>query len=103
MDLVTKEDLEAFQEKVLAELRNVAQVQKDILDRLGLDKREPPSLPEIKPGYLPALEYMRVIGIKRWKFNQLISENKIKAIKKKRKIYVPVSEIERYYKDPNVQ
>jgi len=51
---------------------------------------------------ISAKEYMAAIGIGRWKFNQLIAENKIKTIKKKRKIYVPISEIERYFNDPSI-
>jgi hypothetical protein len=54
-------------------------------------------------GFLTALEFMNAVKIKRWKFDQLIGGNKIKAIKKKRRIYVPVSEVERYFTDPKIQ
>ena len=47
--------------------------------------------------------YMNAVGIKRWKFNQLIECNKIRTIKKKRKIYVPTGEVERFFLDPSVQ
>jgi hypothetical protein len=57
----------------------------------------------VQSGYIPALEYMRRVGIKRWKFDQLIAGNKIQAIKKMRKIYVPVEEVERYFKDPDIR
>jgi hypothetical protein len=46
---------------------------------------------------------MQAVHIRRWKFDQLIAGNKIKAIKKKRKIYVLASEIERYFSDPSIQ
>ena len=54
-------------------------------------------------GYITAEEYMEKLRIKRWKFNDLISKNLIKTIKKKRKIYVPVTEIDRYFNDPTIQ
>lgn len=63
-------------------------------------KRE---LKEYPSGFLTAVEFMHAVKIKRWKFDQLINEAKIKAIKKKRKIYVPVSEVERYFTDPRIQ
>ncbi len=53
-------------------------------------------------GFLTALEFMYAVKIKRWKFDQLVNENKIKAVKKKRKIYVPISEVERYFSDPTI-
>ncbi len=46
---------------------------------------------------------MEAIRIGRWKFNQLILENKIRIVKKKRKIYVAITEVERYFKDNTIQ
>jgi hypothetical protein len=46
---------------------------------------------------------MDAVKIRRWKFDQLIAGNLIKTIKKKRKIYVPESEIQRYFTDPSIQ
>ena len=63
-------------------------------------KRE---IKEHPSGFLTALEFMHAVKIKRWKFNQLIRQNKIKAIKKRRKIYVPIGEVERYFSDPRIQ
>ena len=40
---------------------------------------------------------MKAVRIRRWKFNCLIKSGKIMTMKKKRKIYVPKGEIERYF------
>jgi DNA invertase Pin-like site-specific DNA recombinase len=53
--------------------------------------------------YISAEEFMKECNIKRWKFDQLIAGNLIKTLKKKRKIYVPISEISRYFRDSNIQ
>jgi hypothetical protein len=53
--------------------------------------------------HVTAIKFMEIVGIKRTKFDTLVSENKIKTIKKRRKIYVPVSEIDRYFNDPTIQ
>ena len=55
------------------------------------------------PNYITAKEYMSAVKICRSKFDQLVSTNKIKTIKKKRKIYLPTSEIERYFADPTIE
>jgi hypothetical protein len=103
VEIVTKDDLEIFQGKIQADLVTVIKGQQDILECLDQLKKETPRPMPINSGYIPALEYMRAVGIKRWKFDQLIAGNKIRAIKKKRKIYVPVGEVERYFKDPLIR
>jgi len=45
---------------------------------------------------------MKVVRMCRSKFDQLVIAGKIKTIKKRRKIYVPVSEIDRYFSDPSI-
>lgn len=47
--------------------------------------------------YITAMEFMQAVRIGRTKFDQLVAANKVKAIKKDRKIYVPVGEVERYF------
>ncbi len=47
-------------------------------------------------------EFLTAVSIGRTKFDQLVAQNKIKVIKKQRKIYVPVSEIDRFFKDPSI-
>jgi hypothetical protein len=46
-----------------------------------------------------AIEFMQAVRIRRWKFNCLVSSGKIITLKKKRKIYVPKGEIDRYFSD----
>ena len=53
--------------------------------------------------HITAAEFMKAVSIKRTKFDQLVQTNKIKTIKKRRKIYVPVSEVERYFSDTSIQ
>ncbi|MGV3528137.1 MAG: hypothetical protein ACO1OO_04515 [Flavisolibacter sp.] len=70
--------------------------------------KEIKNLQTSKAGAIPinnitAKEFMSAVRICRSKFDQLVSDNKIKTIKKKRKIYVPSGEIERYFNDPSIQ
>lgn len=48
--------------------------------------------------FITAMEFMQAVRIGRTKFDQLVAANKIRTIKKDRKIYVPVGEVERYFK-----
>ena len=52
---------------------------------------------------ITAQEFMQAVRIKRTKFDQLVVQNKIKIIKKRRKIYVPISEIDRYFSDALIE
>lgn len=51
---------------------------------------------------ITAKEFMSAVRIGRTKFDQLVLSNKIRIIKKRRKIYVPVAEVERYFSDPSI-
>jgi len=74
--------------------------QEDILQQLkDLNTN---SRSDIPLKYVTAKEFMCTVRIKRTKFDQLVSTNKIKIIKKKRKIYVPISEIDRYFNDKSI-
>jgi len=53
--------------------------------------------------FITASEFMEAVKIKRWKFDQLIGQNKIRTIKKERKIYVLATEVDRYFMDPDVR
>lgn len=53
--------------------------------------------------HITAKEFMAAVKIGRTKFDKLVNTSKIKVIKKKRKIYVPVSEVNRYFIDPNIK
>ena len=52
--------------------------------------------------YLTAKEFMAAVKIKRTKFDQLVNASKIQVIKKRRKIYVSVGEIDRYFQDSGI-
>jgi len=52
--------------------------------------------------FITSSEFMEAVKIRRWKFDQLIGQNKIKAIKKERKIYVLATEVDRYFMDPDI-
>jgi hypothetical protein len=84
--LVEREDIEALKKN-----------QQLILERL--DKITPPSrsFSEVQSPYITAGEFMKAVRIRRWKFNCLVGSGKIMTIKKKRKIYVPKGEVERYF------
>lgn len=86
-------------EEELANLKNMLQ------DILQYSKTAPAikSRTNILPAYITAKEFMSAVKICRSMFDRLISENKIKTVKKKRKIYVPASEVERYFSDPSIQ
>jgi hypothetical protein len=49
------------------------------------------------------LQFMHAVKIKRWKFDQLVNQSKIRVVKKKCKIYMPVCEVERYLTDSKIQ
>ncbi|GAC1430525.1 MAG: hypothetical protein NVSMB7_06840 [Chitinophagaceae bacterium] len=46
---------------------------------------------------------MAAVRIRRTKFDELVKDGKIRVIKKLRKIYVPVEEVDRYFSDPSVK
>ncbi len=52
--------------------------------------------------HITAKEFMDAVRMKRTKFDQLVQTNKIRVIKKRRKIYVPVGEVERYFSDRTI-
>ena|SRR5665213_3648207 len=52
---------------------------------------------------ITAKEFMAAVRIGRTKFDQLVLTSKIRIIKKRRKIYVPISEVDRYFTDPGIQ
>lgn len=87
--MISKEEWEQFkiiQTEILERVRNPA-VSKDTV---------------VPVDYITAKEFMEAVRIKRTKFDQLIQTNKIKIIKKKRKIYVPVKEVEKYFGDSSI-
>jgi hypothetical protein len=75
--------------------------QEEILNYLRTTKSNIPSGITIK--YITAKEFMAAVRIGRTKFDQLTQSNKIRVLKKRRKLYVPLSEVERYFNDPAIQ
>lgn len=55
------------------------------------------------PEYLTAVEFMERLSISRSKFDMLVLKGKIRTIKKGRKIYVPATEVERYFTDSSIK
>jgi len=83
-----------------SEWRNLLENQKAILEELKKLKVRNETL-SISAGFITAKEFMSTIRIGRTKFDQLVQANKIRTIKKDRKIYVPIGEVERYFKNPS--
>lgn len=84
----------------IEELNNLKTTQQEILRKLtdlSVGKPSPTS-----SSHITAKEFMAAVKICRTKFDQLVIANKIKTIKKRRKIYVPASEIDRYFSDPSI-
>jgi hypothetical protein len=52
--------------------------------------------------YITAKEFMAAVRIGRTKFDQLVTTSRIRVIKKRRKIYVAVTEVERYFSDTSI-
>ena len=98
IEVLTKGEIDDLLVGVRVELKGIREVQEKILEEMGRLKT-PGSAAE----YIPALEFMKAVGIKRWKFDQLVAANMINTIKKKRKIYVAIREVKRYFIDPNIQ
>src|ERR1700676_757204 len=78
------------------ELANLKETQNEILAQLK-NLQTSPASKGISPNHITAKEYISAVKICRSKFDQLVITNKIKTIKKKRKIYLPISEVERYF------
>jgi len=83
------------------ELVSIKSIQQEILQQLrDLHAKGPGGLP-VKN--ITAKEFMAAVRIGRTKFDQLVQYNKIRVIKKRRKIYVPIAEVDRYFSDSAIQ
>lgn len=95
--LIPKEDFELFKETAQKILKEIE----------GMKARTVPPArvapPIAVPEYITAEEFMNAVGIKRTKFDKLVATNKIKTLKKARRIKVPFSEVRRYFEDPSIQ
>jgi hypothetical protein len=86
--LVGKQDIETLKKTQLDILRNLKELN---------DNGKSTTI--LQSPYVTAIEFMQAVRIRRWKFNCLVSSRKIMSIKKKRKIYIPKGEIDRYFSD----
>jgi hypothetical protein len=84
--LVEKQDIES--------IKNGQQLILQKLEKLDAAGKH---FSEVSSPYITAGEFMKAVRIRRWKFNCLVGAGKIMTIKKKRKIYVPKGEVERYF------
>lgn len=77
----------------------IKEQQKEILEHIKMlhEKRHN----QMPTNYITAKEFMDTLRIKRTKFDQLVQTNKIRIIKKERKIYVSVKEVDRYFNHIN--
>lgn len=67
-----------------------------------LEQLQPGKQASKKEEFVTAKEFMAAVRIGRTKFDQLVASGKIQTIKKLRKIYVPVKEVNRYFSDPSI-
>ena len=79
-----------------ADWQKLLQGQAELLRLVQDLKGRQPATAAVVP-YITAMEFMQAVRIGRTKFDQLVAANKVKTIKKDRKIYVPVGEVERYF------
>lgn len=85
---------------VLADLvKQMHENQRAIMDKLHNLNIESPTGSE----YITATEFMDALRIRRSKFDELRHQNLIKTLEKGRKIYVPSSEIKRYFEDNSIK
>jgi hypothetical protein len=78
----------------------IKNTQQEILQQLkGLQTAKQAGIPV---NYITAKEFMATVRIGRTKFDELVATNKIKVIKKRRKIYLPLGEVERYFTDRSI-
>jgi hypothetical protein len=81
------------------ELKQIKEIQGKILEKLeNLQPRE-----NNQSAYITAIEFMEAVRIRRTKFDHLVATNQIKTLKKSRKIYVPTSEISKFFSDPSIK
>ena len=85
-----------------AELQQLKLTQFQILEHLQNLQEKNVKQPNIS-NHITAMEFMKAVRICRSKFDKLVASSKIKIVKKKRKIYVPLSEVDRYFLDASIQ
>lgn len=96
-------------EKTQSELPSVFLVLADLVKQMNENQRAiMDKLQNINSGanplseYITATEFMDAVRIRRSKFDELRQRNLIKTLEKGRRIYVPASEVRRYFNDPSI-
>lgn len=84
------------------EFRDIQQTLQEIKEVLA-SRQDRDIVPAIIPDYIPAAAFMKAVNIKRTKLHELITSNKIKTLKKRRKVYVLATEVKRYFSDPSIR
>ena len=84
------------------ELQQLKLTQVQILEQLQNLQGKSIKQPTIS-NHITAIEFMKAVKICRSKFDKLVTSSKIKTVKKKRKIYVPLSEVDRYFSDASIE
>jgi hypothetical protein len=82
-----------------AEIEAIKSCQFEILKKLNELDKNSQNRNVLDSPYVTGLEFMKAVRIRRWKFNCLTKSGKIMTVKKKRKIYVPKAEIDRYFSE----
>ena len=103
VEIMTRSEMISIYEKLKADLDELKQTQRLIIEQINQWGQPTVRDKVVSSDYVTAAEFMNAVHIRRWKFDQLIGMNQIQVVKKKRKIYVPIGEIDRFFKDPNVQ
>jgi len=85
------------------EWQGIKHTQQEILQWIRQQKEPAIAKDQVASNYITAIEFMEAVRIRRSKFDELVAAHKLHVVKKKRKIYVAVSEIERYFRDPSIE
>jgi len=81
----------------------IKSTQKEIVEWIRQQKSTTNGNGHTASNYITAIEFMEAVRIGRSKFDELVAGQQLSVVKKKRKIYVPVTEIERYFRDPSIE
>jgi hypothetical protein len=86
----------------LEELEKLKNMQAEILLEIKALRGKHSSTLNNVPQYLTAKEFMLSVKICRTKFDKLVATKKIPVVKKRRKIYVHIQEVDRYFTDASI-
>jgi hypothetical protein len=84
------------------EINYLKSTQEKILQELQVIRQSKVETKSMNSTHVTAKEFMSAVRICRSKFDKLANSNQIRTIKKQRKIYVPFTEIARYFSDSTI-